>query len=359
MYYSAIETFQKCGGITLKQKLRVDIPLAHDQVDDDAIKKAFFPLEIRQRIRQLQSRNNWYNFFAIALDWVIVGAAITLVNIVPSIWTYIVAIFFIGSRMRGLDNLMHEASHAMLFKNRILNKWMACIFAAFPVFTSYTTYCLSHYDHHRDLWGKKDPDARRYKLVKLDQPTESAWQFILLHIVRPMFLIHVPQYVYGTLKVNLISKKEPISERVARFGFWFIIIVSSILFGWWKELILFWAIPWLTTFQILRYWAEMAEHAGLKTRRALYASRNSFDNPLERLFLHPHHDTYHLVHHLFPAVPHYNMRKAHLVLMEYPEYRDAHHCVGFFKSFVPGLRSVVDDIRGRVLSKGKLGTDEE
>lgn len=183
----------------------------------------------------------------------------------------------------------------------------------------------------------------------MDQPAQKG--FLLRHIFRPFTLVHVPRYVYGTINVNLFSKEEPLTERLVRFGFWIIILTSSIIFGFWKELILFWFVPWLTTFQVIRYWSEMAEHAGLETDNPLYASRNSFGNLLERILIQPHHDTYHLVHHLFPALPHYNLKKAHLILMEVPEYREAHHCTGWFKAFAPGFFSVLDDIRGKHIGK--------
>ena len=49
--------------------------------------------------------------------------------------------------MRAFDNLMHEACHRSLFTNKFWNKWITCLFVAFPVFTSYTAYqkCSSLY----------------------------------------------------------------------------------------------------------------------------------------------------------------------------------------------------------------------
>ncbi|MFI3560404.1 fatty acid desaturase, partial [Staphylococcus pseudintermedius] len=106
----------------------------------------------------------------------------------------------------------------------------------------------------------------------------------------------------------------------------------------------YWIVPTLTTFQIIRYWAEMAEHSGLNNGSELTASRNTFGMPWTIFIFHPHHDNYHLVHHLFPAIPHYNLRKAHEILMRDDSYRNAHHCTGFFKTTLPGFYSVVKDI---------------
>ncbi|AIC95717.1 hypothetical protein BleG1_3153 [Shouchella lehensis G1] len=72
---------------------------------------------------------------------------------------------------------------------------------------------------------------------------------------------------------------------------------------------------------------------------------------IQRFLLHPDHDNYHLVHHLFPAVPHYNLKKAHLILMQDNKYKEAHHCTGFFKTFLPGFYSVIEDICGASMKK--------
>ncbi|WP_318010057.1 fatty acid desaturase, partial [Staphylococcus delphini] len=86
--------------------------------------------------------------------------------------------------MRAFDNLMHEACHRSLFTNRFMNKWVACFFVAFPIFTSYTAYCNSHFKHHRNLWDEEnDPDTQRYRLVGLDKPQKSTKAFVKNHIV--------------------------------------------------------------------------------------------------------------------------------------------------------------------------------
>ncbi|NBI31163.1 fatty acid desaturase family protein [Chengkuizengella marina] len=320
--------------------------LAHDP-KEDYIDRYRISKEVQKKLNLLYTKNNWYNFFSIGLDWgIILGSVLLWLN-VPTWWMYIISIVLIGSRMRGLDNIMHEASHAMLFKNQLLNKWMACIFAAFPIFTSYTTYCKSHFLHHKYLWTDKDPDYHRYKLIGLDDPPKDGFTFFLKHILKPVLLVHVPKYILGTVSANLYSKGEPSNERVARILYWLLIITNSIIFGFWDLILLFWIVPLFTTFQIIRYWVEISEHGGLKNSNGLYASRNSFGNLIESFLLHPHNDPYHLVHHLCPAIPHYNVKKAHLILMEDIEYRNAHHCFGFFVPKVPGFSTVVEDIRGK------------
>ncbi|SDX35882.1 Fatty acid desaturase [Marininema mesophilum] len=312
------------------------------------MQKYHFSPVIVKKIRQLQQRNNWYNFFAIGLDWLIIASAIGMYYLYPSIWVYLLTITIIGSRMRGLDIMMHESSHHMLFKNRKLNKWVASFFAAFPILISHHAYRKGHMVHHKYLWSEMDPDFQRYQLVGLDTPPTSRIQFLLRHCLRPLFLIHLPIYLMGMLKVTMYAKDEPRFDVVIRVTYWTLIITASIVFDFWLEFILFWFVPFFTTLQIIKYWAEMAEHAGLESDNELFASRNSFGNWFERKLIHPHRNSFHLVHHLFPAVPHYNIKKAHLLLMEDPEYQKAHHCTGFFLSLAPGFSSVIDDVQGRI-----------
>lgn len=132
---------------------------------------------------------------------------------------------------------------------------MDSLFVSFPIFTSFTIYCNFHYLHHRHLWDiNNDPDTKRYALIRLDKPQSSMKIFIMKHIIKPLTLTHVPKYIYGTIKVNIFSKEEPWSERIAKVLFWVLIITISVTFNFWQELILFWFVPLLTTFkqQVLR-----------------------------------------------------------------------------------------------------------
>ncbi|MDK7115336.1 fatty acid desaturase family protein [Staphylococcus pettenkoferi] len=307
--------------------------------------KAKFSKEIRKELKPLMKKNNYYNIIALIIDWSLILGCSAASVFSENLIIYLFTILIIGSRMRAFDNLMHEACHRSLFTNKFYNKWIACLFIAFPIFTSYTAYCNSHFEHHRNLWdAEKDPDTKRYRLVGLDKPQKSTKLFVKNHILKTLLLFHVPKYILGTINVNLYSKEIPKSEIWVRNIFWMSIITLSIIFNFWLYLILFWFVLLLTTFQIIRYWAEMAEHSGLNNGEEITASRNTFGMPWTIFLLHPHHDNYHLVHHLFPAIPHYNLKKAHEILMTDTKYREAHHCTGFFKTTLPGFYSVIKDI---------------
>lgn len=309
------------------------------------LEKAVFSKEIKKELKPLMKKDNYHNIFTLLFDWLVIFGSAYLSITTGNIFVYLLSIILIGSRMRAFDNLMHEACHCSLFTNKFYNKWITCIFIAFPIFTSFTTYCNSHFQHHRNLWDEEnDPDTKRYRIVGLDKPQENINKFIKDHIIKVLLLFHVPKYILGTVSANLYSKDIPKSELWIRNILWLVLISTSIVFNFWFYLIIFWCVPFLTTFQIIRYWAEMAEHSGLNNDTELTASRNTFGMPWTIFLFHPHHDNYHLVHHLFPAIPHYNLKKAHSILMQDKKYREVHHCTGFFKTTLPGFYSVVKDI---------------
>ncbi|MGZ4122094.1 MAG: fatty acid desaturase family protein [Tumebacillaceae bacterium] len=309
---------------------------------------AAFSTETKQLLRALQQKNNTINFFYILADWALIVGAIALSKFVGGWLTYLLAIAIIGSRQRAFDNLTHEASHNSLFKNQKLNNIMGSLFSAFPLFTSFTAYKDSHFIHHRHLSEEVDPDLIRYKLIGLDNPPSSGVTFTLKHILSPITMLHVPLYIYGTLRSFIYSKETPIPEQLARLGYWVAIVSTAVYFGHGLDIVLYWIVPYVTVLQVIRYFAEMSEHAGLMTNQnPLMKTRNVFGNRVFLKLVYPHHDHYHLIHHLFAGIPHYNLPKAHKILMKEPSYCEAKHCMGYFFSPIRGVNSVVDDIRNR------------
>ncbi|MGF9820110.1 fatty acid desaturase family protein [Brevibacillus agri] len=325
----------------------------HQEDSSQEGKSIKFSNEIMNQIRALQKKNNWYNFFSIGLDWLLIAGSIFMSQLWPNAIAYFAAIILIGGRMRGLDNLMHEASHGMLFKNRWMNKWVTSVFIAWPVFTDYTTYCKSHYLHHKYLWTDKDPDTSYLKSIGLDKLEISKRMFIFKYVLGALWIKHLPQNFCEFVQKLFLKKDQTNAEYFMKLGFWSIVLASSINWDFWLYLILYWLIPLITIFPIIRFWSDLSDHSGLETSHPLYSSRNSYGNIFERLILYPHHDTYHIVHHLFPYIPHYHLKKAHLILLKDPQYAKANHCSGFFKMNFPGFHSVIDDIIQKLNDKYK------
>ena len=68
----------------------------------------------------------------------------------------LLAIFLIGAGQHQLTGLAHEASHHILFRNRLWNDLASDWLCMFPLFSSTQHYRLQHLAHHQFV---NDPDA--------------------------------------------------------------------------------------------------------------------------------------------------------------------------------------------------------
>jgi fatty acid desaturase len=307
---------------------------------------AVIPRPLRLELARLRRRDNWRNVLYLGFDWAVIAGSIAaahaVVGPVARPTAYLIAVVVIGSRQRALMNLVHQASHRKLFANRRANDWAGRLLAAFPLLGSLEAYVCAHCRHHGYLWDpEKDPKVRMYGRLGLIEPAVQLRAFARLHVLRPIMLMHVPSNV-----VRFASGDgEPRRERLARVAFWACALAGIIGTGHAAELLRYWVVPYVTVFQVIRYWAEMAEHAGLASDDPWMATRSWTSHPLVEWLVAPHSDGFHLAHHLFPAIPHYRLAAAHRLLMQVPEYAMGHHCEGLFRRRRPDAPSVFDDIR--------------
>jgi fatty acid desaturase len=90
---------------------------------------------------------------------------------------------------------------------------------------------------------------------------------------------------------------------------------AAIATGWWLEYLLLWALPLVTVFQALLRIRAVLEHgapAGYATAKE--AARTTLCPWWLAWFLFPHSVNYHIEHHLYPAIPHYNLARAHRLM---------------------------------------------
>jgi fatty acid desaturase len=305
-------------------------------------------LEVRRNlgISSFEGVNNFSNIVYIAADWamiilVSVGAEVVwhTLNPVAAAVVYVIAVVVIGSRMRGLMNLTHQASHHKLFANRRMNDWVARLFTAWPLLISLSDYQASHLNHHGALGDLgRDPKAQRYAKLGLIVAPSRARAFLVSHIVLPLLFRHIGYSINNVVRAS--------GERIGRATFGITVIIFALELDWGSALGKYWVVPFLTSFQMIRHWAEVAEHASLiEDPDEWMRTRSWTSNRITAWLLAPHWDSYHLLHHQFPGVPHFRYPTVHRVLMrECAEYRAGHHCDGFLLRRRPDAPSVLEDI---------------
>ncbi len=290
--------------------------------------------------RRLARSDNHTNFLFIGVDWSIMVVAAALSQLAGGPLLYLLAVVAIGSRLRALANLMHEASHYKLFRNRTLNTVMGRVACAWPVVESLGVYTREHNLHHRTLWiSDADPDRRLYRMTDTEtasRPRMGFAQFLVLHVL----LVLVP---WQPTRRLLHDRRQLVRGlTLLAVSALLLVVVPSVgaMFA------LYWLVPWFTTYQMFGYWAELAEHGGLWERGWDWGSRNWSGHAVTRFLIAPHStDLFHLAHHWFPAVPHWRLARLDRACQDlWPAYARELRCDGFFLSRSGDHTSVMRDM---------------
>lgn len=226
----------------------------------------------------------------------------------PSAVAIVVLMLFIGTRLRGLNNIIHECSHATFARRREDNYLIGKICASF-LFSSFLDYRDEHLSHHAHLGDyEKDLDLQGIEKLALHDPVTP--RVFLRHLITPFLGRHLPYYLHLNFSV--------------RDGAPFIILKAVILFCvaayllyYPVQTMLFVVLPYVLFYSALNYWADCMDHAGLiEEGDDLEASRNLLAPKVLRYVFFPRNDCFHLVHHLFPHVPARHLEATHEVLAQ-------------------------------------------
>jgi fatty acid desaturase len=297
-------------------------------------------------IDRYEAKNNYSNAFFILVDWSVIAGATVLadhfrpqVSPTGGITIYVAAVIIIGSRFRALGILTHQAAHRQLFSAQFLNTWVGRITTAWPLLISLSDYAEGHQDHHRALGAPSvDPKAAKYKRLGLIHAPANPRDFILRHGGKAL--------VGGYSLENLQGALQAAGERAGRLIMWIFVVGLSFAIGEQEILFLYWAVPFFTSYQIIRHWMEATEHASLIEDDSEWLQTRSWtSNRLVQWLFAPHSDSFHILHHQFPGVPHYNYTRVHRLLMrDCWEYRSGHHCDGLLVPRRADAPSVLRDI---------------
>ncbi|MEZ5797763.1 MAG: fatty acid desaturase [Paracoccaceae bacterium] len=262
-----------------------------------------------------------------AMSWMVVGAYIGSILAAVAFGSYLlswpvtiwsvalmaITSIFIGTRLRGINNIVHECSHATFADDRNDNQLIGrvCTSILMKTFRKYRDDHLSHHANNGDY----ENDAEFGLIEKFGLHDPVSLRTILRHIVTPLTLRHLPQYTGINLSAEdgriYVALKLAILAAMAG-----LLVVSPL------TAILFVLVPWFYIYPTLNFWTDCMDHAGLVgADDELEASRNVLAPTPIRLLFFPRNDSYHLVHHLFPQVPARHLHLAHAELCKDPVYR--------------------------------------
>ena len=224
-----------------------------------------------------------------------------------------VVMFFIGTRLRGLNNIVHECSHFTFTQRREDNVPFGRICASL-VLGSFRDYRDEHLTHHAHLGDyDKDLDLQGVRDFRFEDPLTE--RTILRFALTPLLGLHLRYYV----KVDL-SARDGEPYRALKIGLIAAAVVFLVLDPL-AALLLVW-VPFVWVYSALNFWTDCVDHAGLVgSADELDSSRNFLVPRLLSVILFPRNDCYHLIHHLFPQVPTHHLGACHKRLLTHPEYR--------------------------------------
>jgi fatty acid desaturase len=260
------------------------------------------------------------------------------------------ALAIIGGRQLGLAILMHDGAHGLLHPNRKLNNWLGQWPSGAATGSDLHAYRAYHLTHHKFTQQPEDPDLslsapfptttaslKRKVIRDLTGQTffkqrshqfAAAWRGVKAMVGRQGGVAGGKRDTSAGRAFNLQSRSgidAPIANiegakttarTVGRFLFVQLVILAVSLTFWGWTPFLLWIAALATTFQLSLRIRNIAEHACTTTGSddPFTHARTTLASLWERATVAPYWVNYHCEHHLFMAVPCYNLPSAHALL---------------------------------------------
>jgi fatty acid desaturase len=282
---------------------------------------AELPQELQQRIRALHKPVPRWRLVILLLVGLWIGMAWGMQK--TSYWpVYLFGYFVIGVVIHALAISMHECIHGNMFRNARRDYWFG-LFLGLPALMSCTAYKVTHRLHHIHNRTKDDPD----ELTNLSKNRSvlSVAFYVWALIGMPLYLIHIA--ITSLTHGSAIQRWTVVVEECLIVAVLIAVSVISYKTGYGAQLWHFWLIP-LIFAMLMANTRAWSEHSMTKQGHPLTQSRTVISNRVMSFFLC--NQNYHLEHHLFPAIPWYQLPTLHQLLQD--EYRKANTFI--YKSYV-------------------------
>jgi fatty acid desaturase len=280
----------------------------------------------RETLAELRRVSAWRSLAALAFTWGIIIGCFALYARYPSVLTVVCAWFVMSGRHLALAILMHDGAHGLLLRNKAWNDRIGQWLTAFPTMADMLLYRRVHFEHHRNTWTDKDPDlglatalpvsraSFRRKMIR-DLTGQTAYQRIRSYA---RFVAGLDPSARGLQGKSLWQVVSAFANSQRGYLITNAIMLAALAWaGIAEAYLLIWWLPLLTGYQVVLRLRSIAEHACITDPSdPLRNTRTTLAPGWLRFFLAPHHVNYHLEHHLFMTVPHYNLPRAHRLLRE-------------------------------------------
>lgn len=261
-------------------------------------------------------------------------STIVLLVAVALRWTHpaitALVLFCMAGQQHALAILTHQAVHFRMYKVRWQND-LAGRLTGYPLSLAILVQRSVHRLHHNYLYSASDPE-----LATMAGYPRGRF-YLVRKILKDLCGITAVQnyfFLFGSrakVKKSGLPAPAPASKdetspmlRVAALrdkklalAFHFVLFFGMLAAGHLRDYLLLWLLPLTTLFPLLLRLRGIAEHGAVPdTTVLLRATRTTLASPLVCWFLFPHQMNYHIEHHLYPSIPHYNLPECHRMLVE-------------------------------------------
>ncbi len=310
----------------------------------DAQDRVLAPVALREFYR-----HHWFPNLKIFLIYALLIAASWVVWSTDAWWLKGAGFLAAGYLWMGVVTFMHDATHQVLFRKKWKN-WAFGIFSTIPILVTFIAFKEDHLEHHRYNRSPRDPDAftmgeRRFG----DFVLFYAYALVggILTVIQFNFIYPFQRFRGSKLWIHL-------GELGLR------VVVYGVLIGWaaragvLPQFLAVWLIP-VYIFSLFNSVRFIAEHYETPWDVGpLLGTRTIISNPVNSFAWN--NINYHIGHHLYPAVPWYNLRKLHLALAPALERANAIVEPSYIRVFLRACRAGPETIERNAQRRGGRGT---
>jgi len=278
----------------------------------------------RELVQELTRRSTWRASFAVLSDFVVLALAIWAgLYYWPNPLIIFLSVLVIGTRQHALFVIAHDAAHYLLYENRLLNDVVGRTCAMLQGL-SMCTYRVIHRMHHNNLYGELDPDTalhggyprgRAYLVKKLlkDLSGFTAWKTYAYFLGGAPALNTKTNVALRPLDdTSQKLRDEARTDRNMVIAFHILMLGVFTWTGHLVQYLVLWVLPLITVVQAILRLRAIAEHgATTDFSSPLTAARTNIAPAWLAWLIFPHQVNYHIEHHLYASVPHYNLPRLH------------------------------------------------
>lgn len=283
----------------------------------DRRRARLLPADVVKRLTRLDPVKST---LAVLQTYLVLTLALGLAGWLWTWWAVALALPVIAVQQHALFVLGHDGAHYRLYEVRWLNDLVGR-FSASIVGISMCAYRVVHRLHHNHLYEKIDPDTP----IHGGYPRGRA--YLAGKLLKDVAGLTAPKtfaYFFGAPaaerkdgRIDPLGDTSPALRRTALGDRWTMVAVqiampaAAFLLGvGWQYLVL-WLLPLLTLIHPILRFRSILEHGAVTDYGSpLTAARTNLPGLWWR-WLFPHHVNYHVEHHLYPSIPHYNLPACH------------------------------------------------